>query len=95
MIQMKWKMRPTYEYIRRQLNRLQDSLSVDIYEDGLRVYTTLNTQIQKYMEQAVDSTIDRIQERVRRQKPLKNSERQRYGFCISRNHNDANRICLL
>jgi penicillin-binding protein 1A len=58
------------EYIRRQLNRLQDSLNVDIYEDGLRVYTTLNTQIQKYMEQAVDSTIDRIQERVRRQKPF-------------------------
>jgi len=56
------------EYIRRQLNRLQDSLNVDIYEDGLRVYTSLNTQIQKFMELAVDSTIDKIQERVRRQK---------------------------
>jgi penicillin-binding protein 1A len=55
------------EYIRRQLNSLQDSLQVNIYEDGLRVYTTLNTKMQKYMEMAVDSTIDPIQNRVRNQ----------------------------
>ena len=29
------------EYIRQQLNRLQDSLKVNVYEDGLRVYTIL------------------------------------------------------
>ena len=56
------------EYVRRQLNDLQDSLHVNIYEDGLRVYTTLNTRIQKFMDMSVDSTIDRIQERVRRQR---------------------------
>ena len=55
------------EYIRRQLNRLQDSLNVNIYEDGLRVYTTLNTKMQKYMEMSVDSIVDKIQDRVRNQ----------------------------
>lgn len=55
------------EYVRRQLNQLQDSLKINIYEDGLRVYTTLNTKIQKCMELAVDSTIDQIQKRVRNQ----------------------------
>lgn len=59
------------EYIRLQLNQLQDSLGVNVYEDGLRVYTTLNTKIQKYMEQAVDSNIVRIQNRARNQNVLK------------------------
>jgi len=59
------------EYIRLQLNQLQDSLGVNVYEDGLRVYTSLNTQIQKYMEQAVDSNIVKIQNRARNQKALK------------------------
>lgn len=59
------------EYIRRQLNDLQDSLHVNIYEDGLRVYTTLNTKIQKYMEMAVDSTVDGIQGLVRNQPAFK------------------------
>jgi len=64
------------EYIRKQLNQLQDSLSVNVYEDGLRVYTTLNTQIQKYMEQAVDSNIVRIQSRARNQRALKKLKAQ-------------------
>jgi penicillin-binding protein 1A len=59
------------EYIRQQLNQLQDSLNVNVYEDGLRVYTTLNTQIQKYMEQAVDSFIVKIENRARNQRALK------------------------
>ena len=59
------------EYIRQQLNQLQDSLGVNVYEDGLRVYSTLNTQIQKYMEQAVDSNIVKIENRARNQKALR------------------------
>ncbi|KAA3610159.1 MAG: PBP1A family penicillin-binding protein [Calditrichaeota bacterium] len=56
------------EYIRRQLNRLQDSLDVNIYEDGLKVYTSLNTQFQEYMEKSITKNIDTIQERVRNQR---------------------------
>ena len=56
------------EYVRRQLNRLQDSLGVNIYEDGLRVYTTLDTRFQHYMERAIDLHIDQLQEQVRAQR---------------------------
>lgn len=58
------------EYIRQQLNQLQDSLGVNVYEDGLRVYTTLNTKLQSFMESAVDSNIIRIQTKARNQKAL-------------------------
>lgn len=55
------------EYIRRQLNMLQDSLNVNVYEDGLRVYTSLNIRMQKLMEEAIIKHIDGLQERVRNQ----------------------------
>jgi len=59
------------EYIRRQMNRLQDSLGVNVYKDGLRIYTTLNTQIQKSMEEAVQRQLPAIQARVRNQRAFK------------------------
>ncbi|MCK5032359.1 MAG: PBP1A family penicillin-binding protein [Calditrichia bacterium] len=64
------------EYIRKQLNQLQDSLGVNVYEDGLRVYTTLNTEIQKYMEQAVDSNIVKMENRARNQKALRKLKKE-------------------
>ncbi|MHB2150727.1 penicillin-binding protein 1A [Calditrichota bacterium LG25] len=64
----KMKIAPYFtEYVRRKLNKLQDSLGVNIYEDGLRIYTTLDTRVQKYMEMSIAKHIDAIQERVRRQ----------------------------
>ncbi len=59
------------EYIRRQMNRLQDSLHVNVYKDGLRIYTTLNTKIQKSMEEAVERQLPAIQERVRNQRAFR------------------------
>jgi len=59
------------EYIRQQMNVLQDSLDVDVYKDGLRIYTTLNTQMQEYMEDAVERQLPAIQERVRQQKAFR------------------------
>lgn len=64
------------EYVRRQMNRLQDSLGVDVYEDGLRIYTSLNTRIQKYMEMSVAKHIDAIQARVRRQAAFKELKKE-------------------
>ena len=64
----KMKVAPYFtEHVRRKLNQLQDSLGVNIYEDGLRIYTTLDTRVQKYMEMAIAKHIDAIQARVRRQ----------------------------
>lgn len=53
------------EYVRQELNKLQDSLSVDIYEDGLNVYTTINTVHQAAMDSAIIRQMPRVQERVR------------------------------
>ncbi len=53
------------EYVRQQLNKLQDSLDVNVYEDGLRVYTTLDTRIQRYMDMSIDSLMPGFQYRVR------------------------------
>ncbi len=58
------------EYVRQQLNKLQDSLDVNVYEDGLRVYTTLDTRIQKYMNMAIDSVMPGFQYRVRNKPSL-------------------------
>ncbi len=64
----KMKVAPYFtEYVRQKLNHLQDSLGVNIYEDGLRIYTTLDTRIQKYMEMAVAKHVEALQARVRRQ----------------------------
>ena len=58
------------EYIRLQLNQLQDSLDVNVYEDGLRVYTSLDTRIQSYMDMAIDSLMPAFQARLRRKSSL-------------------------
>ncbi|RMG68386.1 MAG: PBP1A family penicillin-binding protein [Calditrichaeota bacterium] len=53
------------EYVRQQLNSLQDSLGVNVYEDGLNVYTTLNTQIQACMDSAIARYMPQLQKKVR------------------------------
>jgi penicillin-binding protein 1A len=64
------------EYVRQQLNQLQDSLNVNVYEDGLRVYTTLNTEIQKYMKAAIAEQMPLLQARVIRKKEMVRFKKQ-------------------
>ena len=52
------------EYVRRKLNELGDSLGVNVYEDGLNVYTTLNTRIQACMDSSIRLHMPELQERV-------------------------------
>ncbi len=52
------------EYVRQKLNQLQDSLGVNVYEDGLNVFTTLDSRVQRAMNAAVDSIMPGLQERV-------------------------------
>ena len=58
------------EHLRQQLNALQDSLKVNIYKDGLKIYTTLDMQIQSVMDSAIVRQMDKVQERVRAQGKL-------------------------
>ncbi|MFQ5583403.1 MAG: penicillin-binding protein 1A [Calditrichia bacterium] len=52
------------EYVRIQLNQLQDSLNVNVYKDGLNVYTTLNSTIQACMDSAIKKHMPKLQEEV-------------------------------
>jgi len=52
------------EYLRIQLNKLQKELNVNVYEDGLNVYTTLNLAYQAHMDSAIAKRMPAIQERV-------------------------------
>jgi penicillin-binding protein 1A len=55
------------EYIRKKLNSLQDSLNVNLYQDGLKIYTTLDTRIQNAMDSSIVRQLPAIQARARSQ----------------------------
>lgn len=60
------------EYIRQKLNLIGDSLGVNVYEDGLNVYTTLNSKVQSAVDSAIFIHLPELQERVSRKlAPLK------------------------
>ena len=71
------------EYVRLQLNQLQDSLDINVYEDGLRVYTSLDTRIQHFMDAAIDSVMPAFQSRVRRKSSLLKKLKTREPDAIS------------
>jgi len=73
----KGKIAPYFtEYVRQQLNQLQDSLNVNVYEDGLRVYTTLNTEVQHYMDAAIAEHMPLLQARVVRKRGMVRFKKQ-------------------
>lgn len=46
-----WKNNPAYGWCNK--NKKADGTSYNIYKDGLRIYTTINSKMQKYAEEAV------------------------------------------
>lgn len=60
------------EYVRQQLQVIGDSLRVDIYEDGLNVYTTLNSKVQAAVDSAVYLHLPELQARAKKKlEPLR------------------------
>ncbi|MCK5077950.1 MAG: transglycosylase domain-containing protein, partial [Calditrichia bacterium] len=53
------------EYVRIQLNQLQEALDVNVYEDGLHVFTTLDTRLQAAMDSSVRKWYPVIQQEIR------------------------------
>jgi penicillin-binding protein 1A len=45
------------ESVRQRLEQLKDSLNINIYEDGLGVYTTLDTRAQQVAERAYEQSV--------------------------------------
>ncbi len=52
------------EYIRRFLEREDDELGINIYRDGLKIYTTLDSRLQKIAEDAVRKSVATNQQKL-------------------------------
>jgi penicillin-binding protein 1A len=50
-----WKNNPLYGWCAK--NRKKDGSNYNIYTDGLKIYTTINSRMQRYAEEAVDEHI--------------------------------------
>ncbi len=62
------------EYIRRTMEKQDDRLGVNIYRDGLKIYTTLDTRLQGIAEDALMQSIKRNQDKLN--KRLFNNEEE-------------------
>ncbi len=49
------------EYVRRTLEKVDDELGVNIYRDGLKIYTTLDTRLQSIAEYMITLGLDQNQ----------------------------------
>ncbi|MFL2982850.1 MAG: penicillin-binding protein 1A [Candidatus Neomarinimicrobiota bacterium] len=52
------------EYVRRILEKEDTALGINIYRDGLKIYTTLDSRMQSIAEEAIMSTVKDDQERL-------------------------------
>jgi len=50
------------EYVRQQLSRMADKYGYDLYEDGLTIYTTLDTEMQRIAVNATQAHLKEYQE---------------------------------
>ena len=48
-----WDNNPLYGFCERDENRKADGSKYDIYQDGLKIYTTIDSRMQQYAEEAV------------------------------------------
>jgi penicillin-binding protein 1A len=55
------------EYIRRQMTKKAEKYGLDLYRDGLTVYTTLDSRMQKYANRAVEEHLAAYQKLFDRQ----------------------------
>lgn len=49
------------EYVRQKVQKWADKHGYNLYSDGLTIYTTLDSRMQKYAEQAVHEKLDSVQ----------------------------------
>ncbi|MBC8322070.1 MAG: PBP1A family penicillin-binding protein [Candidatus Marinimicrobia bacterium] len=52
------------EYVRRFLEREDDELGVNIYRDGLKIYTTLDSRLQKIAVDAINKSVAENQQKM-------------------------------
>ena len=64
-----WDTNPLYGFCNK--NRKPDGSHYDLYQDGLRIYTTIDSRMQKYAEEAVSEHMQDMQARFFREKRKK------------------------
>lgn len=70
-IQLKYSVEQSYDgkalhfraYLAKYLEEWEKSAGYDIYSDGLKIYVTLDSRLQKYAEEAVDKQMRAVQRR--------------------------------
>ena len=55
------------EHVRRILEKQDDELGINIYQDGLKIYTTLDCRLQKIAEESVMKTLKKNQDEFNKQ----------------------------
>lgn len=61
-----WENDPLYGFFEK--NKKSDGSKYDIYTDGLKIYTTIDSRMQRYAEEAVDQHMQSIQKQFFREK---------------------------
>lgn len=61
-----WAENPLYGWVEK--NRKPDGTKYDIYTDGLKIYTTIDSRMQRYAEEAVREHMSQLQEQFFREK---------------------------
>jgi penicillin-binding protein 1A len=64
-----WKENPLYGFCNK--NHKPDGTTYDLYHDGLRIYTTIDSRMQKYAEEAVSEHMQDLQKTFFREKRKK------------------------
>ena len=64
-----WDNNPLYGFCRK--NKKADGTSYDLYQDGLRIYTTIDSRMQRYAEKAVSEHMTDLQQRFFKEKKNK------------------------
>ncbi len=64
-----WDENPLYGFCRK--NKKADGTYYDLYQDGLRIYTTIDSRMQRYAEEAVSEHMPELQKRFFKEKKKK------------------------
>ena len=70
------------EYIRRILEREDEALDIDIYRDGLEIYTTLDSRMQKLAEEAVLTTVQANQKTLNQRLDRDREEFEQLAYLV-------------
>lgn len=78
------------DYLAKFLEKWSESNGYDIYADGLKIYVTIDSRLQKYAEEAVQKQMKQIQGRFSNYWLANNSRLQERENPLNRNSKDSN-----